>query len=269
LPPTLSRNGDPLRTPFLPTSGRYFSGRCRIDVLVTTNGRAITAAKEATSTIPIVTIGSDPVGRGLVNSLAHPGGNITGIANYSLDLTLKRLELLKVAVPKAVRVVSVGDPGGGWDPAKLAALRKENDAATKATGVTLLRVELTASTAFDSATAAIARERPDALLLSSTTTNFRLQREIAEFAAKWRLPSVASRREEALAGILMTYGPSRDDTYRGAAIFVDKILKGAKPADLPIEQPTKFELVINLKTAKAIGLTIPQSLMGRADEVIQ
>jgi putative tryptophan/tyrosine transport system substrate-binding protein len=243
--------------------------RLNVDVLVTTNGPAITAAKGATATIPIVTIGSDPVGRGLVNSLAKPGGNITGIANYSLDLTLKRLELLRVAVPKATRIVSLGDPGGGWDSSKLAARIKDNDAAAQATGVTLLRVELTASTAFDSATAAIARERPDALLLSPTTTNFLRRLEIAEFAIKRRLPSMASRREEAVSGILMTYGPSVDDIYAGAAIFVDKILKGAKPGDLPVEQPTKFELVINLKTAKALGVTIPPSVLGRADEIIQ
>jgi putative ABC transport system substrate-binding protein len=243
--------------------------RLRVDILVTTNGPAITAAKGATATIPIVTIGSDPLGRGLVNSLAKPGGNITGIANYSLDLTTKRLELLRVAVPKATRVVSLGDPGGGWDPEKRAVGMKETDAAAKAMGVTLLRVNLTASTAFESVTAAIERERPEALLLGPTTTNLRLRREIAEFAAKRRLPSMASRRDEAASGILMTYGPSRDEIFRGAAVFVDKILKGAKPADLPVEQPTKFELVINLKTAKALGLTIPPSLLQRADELIQ
>jgi ABC-type uncharacterized transport system substrate-binding protein len=243
--------------------------RLNVDVLDTTNGSAISAAKGATATIPIVTIGSDPIGRGLVNSLANPGGNITGIATYSLDLTLKRLEMLRVAVPTATRVVVLGDFGGGWEPARLAAIMKQNDAAAKAAGVTLLRVELTASTPFDRATDAIARRSPDALLLSVTTTNFVLRRDIAEFAAKRRLPSMASRREEAVSGILMTYGPSLDEILRGAASFVDKILQGAKPADLPVEQPTKFELVINLKTAKALGLTIPPSLLGRADEVIQ
>jgi putative ABC transport system substrate-binding protein len=242
--------------------------RLKVDLLVTWNGPALTAAKGATTTIPIVTAGTDPVGRGLVDSLARPGGNITGVATYGLDLAGKRLELLKTAVPKAARVVLITN-SGGWDQARLTALRKETDARAHALGMVLIRVQIDARPDFGSATAAIVRERPDGLLVSTTPINFELRREIAEFAAKQRLPSIGSRREEALAGILMTYAPSPDDNIRGVAVFVDKILKGAKPANLPIEQPTKFELIINLKTAKELGLTTVQSLLARADEVIQ
>jgi putative ABC transport system substrate-binding protein len=203
-----------------------------------------------------------------VNSLAHPGGNITGVADFQSDLGPKRLELLKAAVPRVTRVVSLTN-AAGWDSAKRAAQWKEMVSAAQAMGITMLPVEINAPSEFDAVTAAIVRERPDALLVNPVPITFQLGREIAEFAAKQHLPSVAGNRAYALAGILMSYGPSVVDIYRTTATYVAKILRGAKPGDLPIEQPTKFELVINLKTAKALGLTIPPSLLGRADEVIQ
>jgi len=241
--------------------------RLKVDVIVTTTGPASEAAKAATSTIPIVMAGiSDPVGRGLVTSLARPGGNITGIANLQLDLYSKRVELLKSAVPKVARVVSIGNTAS---LGKLAAGRKEQEADAKAIGVTLVRVDLNTPSEWRSVTEAIVRERPDALVLSPAPINFNLRREIAGFATVQRLPTIGANRDQVVAGILMSYGIDSDDNYRHAAVYVDKIFKGAKAGDLPIEQPTKFMLVINLKTAKALGLTIPQSLLLRADEVIQ
>jgi len=241
----------------------------KVDVLVVAGGQVAAAAKEATATIPIVmAYGSDPVRRGLVASLARPGGNLTGIEDYLTELNVKRLELLKMAVPKMARVGHISN-AGNWEPEKLAALRKDQDAQAQTIGVTLFRVELNTPSEFDSATAAIIRGRPDTISLSSSPINFRLRKEIAEFAIKYRLPSAAAFRDYVLAGILMSYGPDLFVMCRRAADYVDKILKGAKPGDLPVEQPTKFELVINLKTAKALGLTIPQSLLLRADEVIQ
>jgi len=241
--------------------------RLKLDVIVTTTGPGTEAAKAATATIPIVMTGiSDPVGRGLVPSLARPGGNITGIANLQIDLYSKRVDLLKSAVPKISRVVSVGNTAS---LGKIAVSRKEQEADAKAMGVTLVGIELNAPSEWPSVTDAIIREHPDALVLSPAPINFNLRREIAEFATVQRLPTIGANRDQVVAGILMSYGPGNDDVFRHAAVYVDKIFKGAKPGDLPIEQPTKFELVINLKTAKALGLTIPQSLLLRADEVIQ
>jgi putative tryptophan/tyrosine transport system substrate-binding protein len=241
--------------------------RLKVDVIVTTTGPASEAAKAATSTTPIVLAGiSDPVGRGLVTSLARPGGNITGIANLQLDLYSKRVELLKAAVPKVVRVVSIGNTAS---LGKLAAGRKEQEADAKAVGVTLVRVDLNTPTEWPRVTEAIVRERPDALILSPAPINFNLRREIAEFARVERLPTIGTNRDQVVAGILMSYGIDIDDNYRHAAVYVDKIFKGAKPSDLPIEQPTKFMFVINMKAAKALGLTIPNSLLLRADELIQ
>ena len=243
--------------------------RLKVDILIAAGGAATVAAKEATATIPIVMAGaSDPVKRGLVTSLARPGGNITGIEDYLTELNVKRLELLKMAVPKMARVAVLTNVSN-WEPAKRAALYKEQDAQAQTIGVTVSRVELAAPSEFDSATAAIIRGRPDALSLAPSPINVALRNEIAEFAIKHRLPSAGPSRGFAVAGILLSYGPDFAVIFRRAADYVDKILKGAKPADLPIEQPTKFELVINLKTAKALGLTIPPSLLRRADEVIQ
>ena len=244
--------------------------RLKVDVMVVTNSAAANAAKAATTSIPIVVAGaSDPVGAGLVASLAQPGGNITGIADYQSDLVPKRIELLKTAVPKAARVVSLGGNFGTFDAAKYAALASEQAAAAQTLGVTLVRVEINAPSDFKNVTAAIIREHPDALLVRPNPITFVLRRELAEFATAQRLPSIANNREHAVAGILMSYGPNATEIFRNAAVYVDKILKGGKPADLPIEQPTKLEFIVNLKTAKALGLTIPQSLLLRADEVIR
>ena len=241
--------------------------RVKVDVIVTTTGPASEAAKAATSAIPIVIAGiSDPVGRGLVTSLARPGGNITGIANLQLDLYSKRVELLKAAVPKVTRVVSIGNTAS---LGKLAAGRKEQEADGRAIGVTLVRVDLNTPSEWRNVTEAIVRERPDALVLSPAPINFNLRREIAEFATERRLPTIGASRDQVAAGILMSYGIDSDDNYRRAAVYVDRIFKGAKPRDLPIEQPTKFMFVINMKAAKALGLTIPNSLLLRADEIIQ
>jgi len=243
--------------------------RLKLDVIVAGSSPATEAAKAATSTIPIVMAGvADPVARGLVTSLAHPGGNITGIANLQLDLYSKRVELLKSAVPRVARVVSIGNPGG-IEPAKIAVLRKKQEADAKAIGVALVRIDLSATSEWRSVTEAIVREHPDALVLSPTPINFNLRREIAEFANVQRLPTIGANRDQAVAGILMSYGSDSADTYRNTGAYVDKILKGAKPGELPIEQPTKFDLVINVKTAKALGLTIPQAVLLRADEQIQ
>ena len=244
--------------------------RLNVDVIVVISAPGAKAAKEASATIPIVMAGtSDPVGAGLEASLARPGGTITGISDYQLDLIPKRIELLRAAAPKVVRVANLFGNFGGFGAEKLAALASERDAAAKAMGMSLLQIQMNTPQDFDSATAAVVRERPDALLLSPNPTNFVLRWELAEFAARQRLPTMAARREEAFAGMLMSYGPSNLDIWRASAVYVDKIFKGAKPGDLPIEQPTKFELVINLKTAKTLGLTIPQSLLLRPDEVIQ
>jgi putative ABC transport system substrate-binding protein len=243
--------------------------RLDVDVIVVGSGPGARAAKEMTATIPIVMAGtSDPVGAGLVASLARPGGNITGVADYQVDLIPKRLELLKTVAPHATRIAKLFGNFGGFDAAKLAALDTEQDAAAQALGMTLLRFQMNTPQDFDATTAAVVREHPDALLLNPNPTNFVLRHELAAFALKQRLPAMAARREEVLAGMLMSYGPSLADISRNVAIYVDKIFKGAKPRDLPVEQPTKFELVINMKTVEALGLTIPQSLLLRADEVI-
>ena len=242
----------------------------KVDVIVVGPAPGVRAAMQAAATIPIVMSGtSDPVRAGLVASLARPGGNVTGIADQELDLVPKRLELLKAVAPKAARVANLHGDFSGFDAAKRAALIVEQEAAARALGISLLRIEMNAPQDFDSAIATIGRARPDALLLSPNPTNLILRNKLAEYALKQRLPTVAARREEAVAGMLMSYGPSIADIFRSVAVYVDKIFKGAKPGDLPVEQPTKFALVINLKTAKALGLTIPQSLLLRADEVIQ
>jgi len=243
--------------------------RLEPNVIVAGSGPATLAVTALTSTIPIVMAGvGDPVGRGLVTSLARPGGNITGISNLQLDLISKRVELLKSAIPQIARIVLISN-AGGIEPALLATIRKEQDAAAKRLGVTVVRVELNTPPEWPSVAATIARDRPDALALAPTVINFNLRREIAEFANAQRLPTVGANRDQAVAGFLISYGSESDDLYRHVAVYVDKILRGARPGDLPIEQPTTFKLVINLKTAKALGLTIPQSLLQRADEVIQ
>ncbi len=238
-------------------------------IVVTTGDVGIRALKEVTSTIPIVMAGaSDPVRDGLVASLARPGGNITGVTSASLDLIPKQLEWLKAAAPGVRRVIYLAGRFGAGDDKTYAELLRNRDAAAKALGIDLIRIEMSAPQDFGNATAAVLRERADALLISPNSTNFILRNEIGEFALRHRLPAVGQTRELAAAGLLMSYGNNVTWLFRTTAAYVARILGGAKPADLPIEQTT-FELVINLKTAKALGLTIPHSLLVRADEVIR
>jgi putative ABC transport system substrate-binding protein len=240
--------------------------RLKVDVIVTVAAPAARAAKQATTTIPIVAIAlSDPVGQGLIASLAEPGGNITGFATLFPELAAKRLALLKETLPRISRVAvlrNVANPGNVF-------LWKEVQVAGRTLGVTLHSGEVRGPDDFQGAFATMIKERPQGLLILDDPLFFQYRTSIVDFAAKHRLPTMHSFRESVEAGGLMTYSVSLTDLYRRAAHSVDKILKGAKPADLPVEQPTKFELVINLKTAKALGLTIPPSLLQRADQVIE
>jgi putative ABC transport system substrate-binding protein len=239
--------------------------RSKVDVIVAETGAATRAAQQATRTIPIVmSTVNDPVGSGLVASLARPGGNVTGLTIMSPDLVGKQLELLKEVVPKMSRVALLRHPD---NPASAAQLR-EAEAAAQALGLRLQTLEARSPQEIDGAFAAMTRERAGALLVIPDTLFWSQRRQIVELAVKRRLPSIRIGEAYAEAGGLMSYGPSYLDLERRAATFVDKILKGANPADLPVAQPTKFELVINLKTAKAIGLTIPQPLLQRADRII-
>jgi ABC-type uncharacterized transport system substrate-binding protein len=240
--------------------------RLKVDVILAVTTPAAQAAKAATRTIPIVfTLVADPVASGLVASLARPGGNITGLPSISSEIIGKQLELLKETVPGVSRVVVLQNP----DASSHAFMVREAAGAARALGVQLRVLGARSPNALDAAFTAITAERADALLVLADPF-FRTHRaRIADFAAKSRLPSLSGEREQTEVGGLMSYGPSRLDLFQRAATYVDKILKGAKPAELPVEQPTKFELVINLKTAKVLGLTIPQSILLRADQVIE
>ena len=241
--------------------------RLKVDVIVVPASQNALAAKEATRTIPIVMASAaDPVAEGIVASLARPGGNITGLmGNAGPEIAGKRLELLKEAVPKVFRVAVLSNPTNPVSAPALGATR----AAARSLRLQLQMLEARAPDEIERAFAAMTREHADALVVV-TDAMFILQRKrIAAFAAKQRLPTMSGWREDVEIGSLMSYAASGRDNFRRAASYVDKILKGAKPGDLPIEQPTKFELVINLKTAKMLGLTIPQSLLLRADEVLQ
>jgi len=241
--------------------------RLKVDVIVAPAGSAVQAAKNATSTIPIVMIfPNDPVASGLVASLARPGGNVTGTTFTSgAEIFGKQLQLLKEAVPRASRVAVLGNPS---DP-EWASQMSEVEAAARAMGLKLQRVEARGPEEFDAAFAAIARERAEALLVAGGSTFLVNRVRLADLALKARLPTMGSFREGVQAGGLMAYAVNMADFVGHAAVYVDKILKGAKPADLPVERPTKFELVINLKTARALGLTMPPALLQRADEVIK
>jgi ABC-type uncharacterized transport system substrate-binding protein len=241
--------------------------RLPVDVLVTGSGEPVVRVlQHATSTIPIVmAVSADPVGAGLVVSLARPGGNITGLSIMAPEGGRKRLEFLKEAVPQAARVAVLWNTASRGKESEW----QETQGAAGALGVTLHAVEVRGPDDFDGAFAAIARERPDALLTFSDPLTLNHQRQIVDFATQHRLPLVSEVKEFAEAGGLMTYGASLPALTRRAAYYVDRILKGAKPADLPVEQPTKFELVLNLKTAQALGITMPPSLLILADEVIK
>jgi ABC-type uncharacterized transport system substrate-binding protein len=244
--------------------------RLPVDVLVPSGGStAIRAAQQATRTIPIVMIGgSDPVAQGFVASLARPGGNITGLSLLSPELVGKRLEILKEAAPQSTRIAVLANPGASptLGPTTISNLT----VATQALGWQLQVVEVRRAEELDDAFAAMNRAGADALYVGGDSLLLDgLRGRIADLAAQYRLPAMYAWRTNVEAGGLMSYGVSLAERHRRAATYVDKILKGAKPADLPVEQPTQFELVINLKAAKALGLTIPSTLLFRADEVIR
>jgi putative ABC transport system substrate-binding protein len=244
--------------------------RLKVDIIVVASGdQWIRAAKNATRTIPIVMTGqgSDPVRAGFIESLARPGGNVTGLTALNRELGGKRLELLKEAVPKLSRVAVLYDPA---NPPSSHEVKELLPADARALKLTIQPWEIRAVDDIEKVFAALNKQRPDGLYPFTAGPLMRPnQKRIVDFALKSRLPSIYSSRAYVEAGGLMSYGADLADRYRRVAIYVDKILKGAKPADLPVEQPTKFELAINLKTAKQIGVTIPQSLLYRADKVIK
>ena len=243
--------------------------RLGVDAIVSGNSLSTAAAMKATSTIPIVmTSSGDPVSSGFVASLARPGGNVTG---FSLDggdegeMQGKRLGLLKETLPNLTRVGILWNPDGALDPARLESMK----GATQPLGLELVTVEARGLDTLEQAFATMLREQIQAFILVADTVLFNYRTQIGVMALRNRLPSIASLREFAEAGLLLGYGPDFQPLYRGAAVFIDKIFKGAKPAELPVERPTKFELVINLKTAKALGVIMPPTLLARADEVIE
>ncbi|SRR6266849_4533544 len=239
----------------------------KVDVLVAPLTQGTLAAKHATKTIPIVMVNvAGPVESGFVGSLARPGGNVTGLSRLTPELIGKNLELLKEAVPQADRVAALANPTNPLYPVMV----RNAKHAAGSLGVELIRVvEARAPNELDGAFASIARERANAVLVLPDGMFWGQRRRIADLALKNHLPSSFQNSEHTEAGGLMSYAPNSFAPYRRAAVYVDKILKGAKPAELPVEQPTKLELTINLKTAKALGLTIPQSLLQRADQVIE
>ncbi len=240
--------------------------RLKVEVIVAGGSSTIRAAQHATRTIPIVmAVSYDPVGRGLVASLARPGGNTTGVSSLGTELPGKRLELLKETVPQSARVAVLANPAaGGYE-----SVMHNLTGAAQALGLQLRVVELRSAEELDTAFATMTREGVDALIVVSDPALMDgLRGRTVDLAATHRLPAMYGWRELVVAGGLMSYGPSLPDMFQRAASYVDRILKGAKPADLPVAQPTKFELVINLKTAKALGLTVPPSLLFQANEVI-
>jgi putative ABC transport system substrate-binding protein len=240
--------------------------RLKVDVIVTIGTGPTLAAKKASGTIPIVfASANDPVGTGLVSSLARPGGNITGLSLMVPDLDGKRLELLKEAFPKVARVAFLWQPGGARENRPLTKM----EAAAKALGLKLLSLEVRSLDDFESAFARAKKEGAQALITTTGALINIQQRRVLDFSAKNRLPAIYHYSEFVEAGGLMSYAPDNTDVWRRAADFVDKILKGAKPADLSVEQPKKFELIINLKAANQIGLTIPPNVLARADRVIR
>jgi putative ABC transport system substrate-binding protein len=241
--------------------------RLKVDVIVAPAGSAALAAKNATSSIPIVMIfPSDPVEMGLIASLRRPGGNITG-TTFTPDAEIygRQLQILKEAIPRASRVAVL------WNPAdqSFVTQKKALDAAAGSLRIRLQALQARGPEEFDTAFAAMARERADALLVSGSSTYLVHRAKLAELAVKGRLPTMLNFREMVQAGGLMAYAVNMTDFIGRAAVYVDKILRGANPADLPVEQPTKFELIINLRAAKALGITIPQSVLLRADETIE
>jgi putative ABC transport system substrate-binding protein len=238
----------------------------KMDLIVTGGTNAGIAAKRATSTIPIVTAsGGDPVAAGVAASLRQPGGNLTGMTSINRELAAKRLELLRNVAPRASRIAILWDERNEGNRLGV----DDTEAAAKTLGLTIHSVPMRSPGALEAAFATVVRGRADALIIFTISSLFPRRTRLAELAVKHRLPTVVGAREYVEAGCLASYGTDYPDLFRRAATFVDRIFKGAKPGDLPIEQPTKFELVINLKTAKALGLTIPPALLQRADQVIE
>ena len=238
----------------------------KMDVIVTGGAQAIGASQQTTSTVPIVMVrNADPVASGFVASLARPGRNITGVTNLNADLSSKYLELLRAAVPKLSRVSVLINPGNPGHSARL----KRIQASEKTNSVVISPAEASTASQIESAFATLKQEPARTLIVLADSFFFAQRRQLAELAARHRLPAIFWTREIVDAGGLMSYGQNNEEHYYRAATYVDKILKGAKPAELPVEQPTKLELVINLKTAKSIGLTISQELLLRADKVVQ
>jgi putative ABC transport system substrate-binding protein len=235
--------------------------RLKVDVIVAAPTPAVRAVQQATRTIPIVAFSGDPVGESFIAGLARPGGNITGLSSTGAEIAAKRVEFLKAIVPKLSHVAHLEAP----DAARR--MVAETEAAGRTLGVRVINLFVRNPRDLNSAFSTVGSERVGGLIVALSVTPYWPQ--IIDFALKNRLPTVSGPREFVEAGGLTAYGPDYPDLFRRAATYVDKILKGAKPGDIPVEQPTKFELVINLKTAKAIGLTIPQSLLVRADEIIQ
>jgi putative ABC transport system substrate-binding protein len=242
----------------------------KVDIIVVAGGSVIAqAAKNATKTIPIIMTGggSDPVEAGLIESLSRPGGNVTGITNLGRELGGKRLELFKEAIPTLTRVAVLYDPA---TPNSVIEVKEALPVAARALRMTLQPLEVRTTDGFESLFVALSKERPGGLYIAGGEALMRAnEKPIAGFGLKSRLPSVFTTRDAVDVGGLMSYGANEAEGYRRVAAYVDKILKGAKPADLPVEQPTKFELAINLNTAKQIGVTIPSSVLSRADRVIK
>ena len=243
--------------------------RLKVDLIVAAATPAARAAQRATSKIPIVAVAmGDPIADGLVATLARPGGNVTGNTFLGPELVPKRLELLKEALPRVSRVAALWHPGA-YGERTMTDMVKETETVARTLSMHLQFVGVRGPDEFARAFSTMTRGRPDALIMLPSPMLFGERRRIVDLAAKYRLPTMYNNRESVQLGGLIAYGTSLSDLYRRAAVYVGKILKGAKPVDLPVEQPTKFELVINLKTAKALGLTIPPSVLGRADQVIE
>jgi putative tryptophan/tyrosine transport system substrate-binding protein len=243
--------------------------RLKVDIIVVAGGgRLVLAAKNATKTIPIVMAGAvfDPVEEGVIDSLARPGGNVTGLTNLAVELGGKRLELLKEAVPKIARVAVLYEPAL---PFIVIEVKEVLPVAARALVLTIQPWEVRAADDFEKVFATLNKQRPDGLYVPGGPLMIANQKRIVDFTLKSRLPSMYHNREHVEAGGLMSYGADLADSYRRAATYVDQILKGVKPADLPVEQPTKFEFIVNLKAAKQIGLTIPANVLVRADKVIE
>ena len=240
--------------------------RLKVDVIVAANPASVLSAKRATATIPIVMTNTpDPVQLGLVASLARPGGNITGTTTLTVDLSIKQLDLLKEAVPQASRVALLWNPDNPWHRSTVKELR----ARSGSLGLQLQALEVREADAFDGAFHSMTAERAQALLVLADPMTYFHRRRLVDLAIEHRLPMMGSLRAYAEAGAIMSFWADTADVYRRAASYIDRILRGAKPGDLPIEQPTKYEFVINLKTAKALGMAIPQAVLLRADRVIE